>query len=83
MRPFKHFDAGSVDEGLALLSQHGGTARVLAGGTDLLGVLKSEILPHSVPIDPPRLSLPDQRPGPVYPDKPLCFFFLKLPLKHS
>ena len=44
MRPFKHFDAGSVDEGLALLSQYGGTARLLAGGTDLLGVLKAEIL---------------------------------------
>ena len=45
MKPFKHFDAESVEEGLALLGRHGVTARLLAGGTDLLGVLKSEILP--------------------------------------
>lgn len=45
MKPFRHYDAGSVDEALALLREHGGNARVTAGGTDLLGVLKSEILP--------------------------------------
>jgi xanthine dehydrogenase YagS FAD-binding subunit len=44
MKPFRHFDADSVDEALALLSEYGGKARVTAGGTDLLGVLKSEIL---------------------------------------
>ena len=44
MKPFRHFDAYSVDEALALLNEYGGKARVTAGGTDLLGVLKSEIL---------------------------------------
>jgi len=33
-----------VDEALARLTEYGGKARVTAGGTDLLGVLKSEIL---------------------------------------
>ena len=45
MKTFRHFDANSVDETLALLTEYGGKARVTAGGTDLLGVLKSEILP--------------------------------------
>ena len=45
MKPFKHFNADSVDEALALLIEYGAKARVTAGGTDLLGVLKSEILP--------------------------------------
>ena len=44
MKPFKHFNADSVDEALALLTEYDGKARVTAGGTDLLGVLKSEIL---------------------------------------
>ena len=44
MKAFRHFDAGSIDEALALLAEFGGKARVIAGGTDLLGVLKSEIL---------------------------------------
>ncbi len=44
MKPFRHFDADSVEEALALLTEFGGKARVTAGGTDLLGVLKSEIL---------------------------------------
>jgi xanthine dehydrogenase YagS FAD-binding subunit len=44
MKPFRHFDAESVEEALALLSAYSGNARVIAGGTDLLGVLKSEIL---------------------------------------
>jgi xanthine dehydrogenase YagS FAD-binding subunit len=44
MKPFRHVNADSVDEALALLTEYGGKARVTAGGTDLLGVLKSEIL---------------------------------------
>jgi xanthine dehydrogenase YagS FAD-binding subunit len=44
MKPFRHVNADSVDEVLALLTEYGGKARVTAGGTDLLGVLKSEIL---------------------------------------
>ena len=44
MKPFRHFNAASLDEALALLTEYGGKACVTAGGTDLLGVLKSEIL---------------------------------------
>ena len=44
MKLFKHFNAGSVDEATALLAEYSGRARVTAGGTDLLGVLKSDIL---------------------------------------
>jgi xanthine dehydrogenase YagS FAD-binding subunit len=44
MKPFRHVNADSVDEALALLTEYGGKACVTAGGTDLLGVLKSEIL---------------------------------------
>jgi xanthine dehydrogenase YagS FAD-binding subunit len=44
MKPFRHLNADSVDEALALLTEYGDKACVTAGGTDLLGVLKSEIL---------------------------------------
>jgi xanthine dehydrogenase YagS FAD-binding subunit len=46
MKPFRHFDADSMDDALALLTEYGSKACVNAGGTDLLGVLKSEILPE-------------------------------------
>ena len=45
MRSFKHLRAGTVEEALALLTKFRGKARINAGGTDLLGVLKDEILP--------------------------------------
>ncbi|MEJ2639827.1 MAG: FAD binding domain-containing protein [Desulfosarcinaceae bacterium] len=41
---FRHLDAGSVDEALALKASFGDKADLLAGGTDLLGILKTEIL---------------------------------------
>jgi len=44
VKTFEHFDAASVEEALSLLKKYGGKARVMAGGTDLLGVLKDEIL---------------------------------------
>ena len=44
MKPFRHFDAASVDEALSLLKDFGGKAYLIAGGTDLLGVLKDQIL---------------------------------------
>jgi xanthine dehydrogenase YagS FAD-binding subunit len=46
MRSFTHVNAHTIDEALELLSRHKGTAVLNAGGTDLLGVLKDEILPH-------------------------------------
>jgi xanthine dehydrogenase YagS FAD-binding subunit len=45
MRAFEHFNATTLDEAVAILASYGGRARVIAGGTDLLGKLKDEILP--------------------------------------
>ena len=45
MKAFKHFNATSVDEAIALIRSSKGNANLIAGGTDLLGVLKDEILP--------------------------------------
>mgnify|MGYP005839733605 CR=1 FL=1 len=45
MKPFEHVDAGSLEEALSLLRKSGGKGCVMAGGTDLLGVLKDRILP--------------------------------------
>jgi xanthine dehydrogenase YagS FAD-binding subunit len=44
VKTFGHFNARSVDEALSLLKDYGGRARLIAGGTDLLGVLKDQIL---------------------------------------
>ncbi|MFZ7110196.1 MAG: FAD binding domain-containing protein [Desulfatiglandales bacterium] len=44
MRSFNHVNAKSVREAVRLLQEHKGGATVLAGGTDLLGVLKDRIL---------------------------------------
>lgn len=46
MKAFKHFDAESVDHVLAILAQYTGKTALIAGGTDLIGILKSEILPE-------------------------------------
>ena len=46
MRAFEHFNASTLDEAVAILGRYGGRARVVAGGTDLLGKLKDEILPR-------------------------------------
>ena len=45
MRTFAHFNARSVDEAVAILKRYGDRARIIAGGTDLLGKMKDEILP--------------------------------------
>ena len=46
MRAFEHFNAYTLDEAVAILERYGGRAQVIAGGTDLLGKLKDEILPR-------------------------------------
>jgi xanthine dehydrogenase YagS FAD-binding subunit len=43
VKPFEHFNATSVDEALSLLKAYRGKARLIAGGTDLLAVLKDQI----------------------------------------
>ncbi|MGB3906540.1 MAG: FAD binding domain-containing protein [Anaerolineae bacterium] len=45
MRKFRHIDAASVDEAVSWLKRYGHRANVIAGGTDLLGKMKDEILP--------------------------------------
>jgi xanthine dehydrogenase YagS FAD-binding subunit len=45
MRTFAHFNARTVDEAVSILRRYGDRAQVIAGGTDLLGKMKDEILP--------------------------------------
>jgi xanthine dehydrogenase YagS FAD-binding subunit len=45
MKEFKHIDATSIADAAAQLNKYGGKAAVIAGGTDLLGVIKSDIIP--------------------------------------
>jgi xanthine dehydrogenase YagS FAD-binding subunit len=44
MRKFEHKDATSVADASTILDGYGGKAKVIAGGTDILGVLKKDIL---------------------------------------
>ena len=44
MRSFAHFDAFNIDEACKILDEYKGTARINAGGTDLLSILKGDIL---------------------------------------
>jgi xanthine dehydrogenase YagS FAD-binding subunit len=45
MKPFAHTNAQSVPDAIRLLKKWRGKARINAGGTDLLGVLRDRILP--------------------------------------
>ena len=45
MKNFIHFDASSLEEACKLLAEYDGCAKVNAGGSDLLTVLKADILP--------------------------------------
>ena len=45
MRTFTHFNATSVEEAVALLRRYQGKAKLIAGGTDILGKMKDRILP--------------------------------------
>jgi xanthine dehydrogenase YagS FAD-binding subunit len=45
MRNFAHVNAETLDEAVATLRHYGRKAAVIAGGTDLLGKMKDEILP--------------------------------------
>ena len=46
MKNFKHVNARSIDEAVSYLKRYGEKAHVIAGGTDLLGKMKDEILPR-------------------------------------
>jgi xanthine dehydrogenase YagS FAD-binding subunit len=45
VKVFKHFDAYTVDEAVALMGRYGDRAAVIAGGTDILGKMKDAIMP--------------------------------------
>lgn len=46
MRTFKYFDARTIDEAVSALRRYGNRADIIAGGTDILGKMKDEILPR-------------------------------------
>ena len=45
MRTFRHIDARTIDEAVSALRRYGNRADIIAGGTDILGKMKDEILP--------------------------------------
>jgi xanthine dehydrogenase YagS FAD-binding subunit len=45
MKSFYHVDAKTVTEAVKLFKDNRGTAKLIAGGTDLLSILKDKILP--------------------------------------
>ncbi len=45
MKPFRHINVPGVAEAVDYLNKFPGSSRLIAGGTDLLGVLKDDILP--------------------------------------
>jgi NADPH-dependent glutamate synthase beta subunit-like oxidoreductase/CO/xanthine dehydrogenase FAD-binding subunit len=46
MKTFRHVRAESIEEATSLLREAGGRARIIAGGTDLLGEMRDCILPE-------------------------------------
>jgi 2-furoyl-CoA dehydrogenase FAD binding subunit len=55
-RPFDYARPDSVDEALALLSEHGDEARVLAGGQTLIAMLNLRVVEPAVLIDITRIA---------------------------
>ncbi len=45
MKTFDHINAKTIDEAITLLKDYNGRAKLIAGGTDLLGTFKDRILP--------------------------------------
>jgi NADPH-dependent glutamate synthase beta subunit-like oxidoreductase/CO/xanthine dehydrogenase FAD-binding subunit len=45
LRKFEHINAGSLEDAVSLLRRYGEKARLMAGGTDLIGTLRFEVLP--------------------------------------
>jgi xanthine dehydrogenase YagS FAD-binding subunit len=45
MKSFNHVNAKTVNEAVKLLNRFKGKTKLIAGGTDLLGILKDRILP--------------------------------------
>jgi len=49
MKAFELHEARSVQEAVSLLSQYGSSARIIAGGSDLLGIMKDNLTGPNVP----------------------------------
>jgi xanthine dehydrogenase YagS FAD-binding subunit len=45
MKRFAYFNATSIDEAVSILKRYGGRANLIAGGTDIVGKMKDQILP--------------------------------------
>ena len=54
--PFEYVAAGSVEEAVELLAQHGGEARVLAGGQSLVAMMNLRMARPAVLVDVNRVS---------------------------
>ena len=59
LRNFKHISASSLNEATDILSKVNGKAVAIAGGTDLLGVLKDKIHAQSPEILVDLKTIPD------------------------
>jgi xanthine dehydrogenase YagS FAD-binding subunit len=46
MKWFEHHNAGSIEEAVELLNSYEGKAKMIAGGTDLLGALRDRVVPE-------------------------------------
>ena len=46
MKTFTHLNATSVDEATSVLKEYKGKAKIIAGGTDVLGLMQDDILPE-------------------------------------
>ena len=46
MKAFKHINASTIEEAVGILKDYNGRAKITAGGTDILGVLKDQLLPE-------------------------------------
>ena len=56
MKDFEYFDPTSVGEAVALLRQHAGSAKVLAGGTDLFLRMHRRVVLPDVVVDLKRIA---------------------------
>ena len=45
MKKFAHFNALTVEEAVSILKRYGNKASLVAGGTDIVGKMKDQILP--------------------------------------
>lgn len=54
--PFEYYDPRTIEEALALLQQHGGEARILAGGQSLVPLMNFRLAAPAVVIDINRIA---------------------------